>query len=181
MADPIILVPYDSTWPQLFAQIGPRLRAALQQHAVRIDHIGSTAIPNLAAKPIIDIQVSVPALEPVTAYRSAIEAVGFLWRADNPDLTKRYFREAPGMRRTHLHVRRAGSWSEQFALLFRDYLRTHPHDAEQYATLKQHLAQKHQNERNTYVEAKGPFIWTVMQRASQWSQDIGWEPGPSDY
>ncbi len=180
MDDPIIVVPYDPTWPHLFAQIGQQLRRALNQQAVRIDHIGSTAIPQLAAKPVIDIQISVPALEPVTAYRSAIEAVGFIWRAENPDLTKRYFREAAGMRRTHLHVRHAGTWSEQCALLFRDYLRTHPHDAAQYAALKQQLAQLYRRERTMYVAAKGPFIWTVMQRASAWSQDTGWEPGLPD-
>ncbi len=180
MVDPIIVVPYDPTWPHFFARIGQQLRTALNQLAVRIDHIGSTAVPNLAAKPVIDIQISLAALEPITAYRSAIESLGFIWRADNPDLTKRYFREAPGRRRTHIHVRRAGSWSAQFALLFRDYLRTHPDDVEQYATLKQHLAQQYRHDRNMYVEAKGPFIWTVMQRASQWSQDTGWEPGPSD-
>ncbi|MDP9316341.1 MAG: GrpB family protein [Chloroflexota bacterium] len=180
MDDLIIVVPYDPSWPHLFAQIGQQLRTALNQQAVRIDHIGSTAIPQLAAKPVIDIQISVLALEPVTAYRSAIEAVGFIWRANNPDLTKRYFREALGQRGTHIHVRRAGSWSEQFALLFRDYLRTHPDDAEHYATLKQHLAQQYRHERDTYVAAKGPFIWTVMQRASQWSQDTGWEPGLAD-
>ena len=170
MDDPIIVVPYDPTWPQLFAQVGQQLRTALNLRAVRIDHIGSTAIPQLAAKPVIDIQISVAVFEPVTAYRSAIEAVGFIWREDNPDLTKRYFREAPGMCRTHIHVRRAGSWSEQFALLFRDYMRTHPHDAAQYAALKQQLAQEYRNERNTYVAAKGAFIWSIMQRASAWRQ-----------
>jgi GrpB-like predicted nucleotidyltransferase (UPF0157 family) len=181
MVDPIIVVPYDRTWPQIFAQLAQRLRHALDQHAVRIDHIGSTAVPGLAAKPILDLQISVVALEPMDGYRSAIEAVGFVWQADNPDLTKRYFRESPGMRRTHVHVRRAGSWSEQFALLFRDYLRAQPQDAHAYAELKQQLAQQYRTDREGYVEAKGPFIWTIMQRASEWSQDTGWEPATPDY
>lgn len=179
-ADPIVVVSYDPEWPHRFYQLGSQLRAALGERAIRIDHIGSTAIPNLAAKAIIDIQISVPSLEPIDPYRFAIEALGFVWRADNPDRTKRYFRERPGVRRTHIHVRRAGSWSEQFALLFRDYLRVHPEEAAQYAKLKAQLADQHRDDRQAYTEAKGPFIWHVMQRATEWSQGTGWQPVPPD-
>jgi GrpB-like predicted nucleotidyltransferase (UPF0157 family) len=101
-------------------------------------------------------------------------------RAENPDLTKRYFREPPGERRTHIHVRRTGSWSEQVGLLFRDYLRAHPDDAAQYAELRRSLAATHRENRVEYTNAKAPFIWNVMMRANRWSQAVGWEPGPSD-
>jgi GrpB-like predicted nucleotidyltransferase (UPF0157 family) len=94
--------------------------------ALRIDHIGSTAVPGLAAKPIVDIQISVPAFEPLDAFRVPLVQLGYVFRADNQERTKRYFREPPGDRRTHIHVRRAGSFSEQLALLFRDFMRTHP-------------------------------------------------------
>lgn len=180
MADPIVVVPYDPGWPPLFRQLGDRLRAALGGVALRIDHIGSTAIAGMSAKPIVDVQVSVAALEPMEPYRTPLEALGFRWRADNEDRTKRYFREPPGSPRTHLHVRRAGSWSEQFALLFRDYLRAHADDAAAYAELKHRLAAQHRDQREAYVEAKRPFIWQVMERATEWSQATGWEPGPSD-
>lgn len=149
--------------------------------ALRIDHIGSTSVQGLAAKPIIDLQVSVVSLEPVTAYRRQVESCGFTWRADNPELTKRYFREVPPRPRTHLHVRRSGSFSEQFALLFRDYLRTHPDRAATYAALKHHLAHLLLlADRNAYVEAKSPFIWETIRLADEWAQATGWEPGPSD-
>lgn len=180
MNDPIIVVPYDPDWPRQFTELGRRLRAALGNHALRIDHIGSTAVPNLAAKPVIDLQISVAALEPVDAYRPALESAGFSWRPDNPDLTKRYFREQPGSPRTHIHVRQAGSWSEQLALLFRDYLRAHPDAADAYARLKYALAQQYRDDREAYVEAKSPFIWAIIQQASEWSQQTGWQPGPSD-
>lgn len=179
LPDPIIVVPYDPAWPSQFDALGGRLRAALGGLALRIDHIGSTAVPGLAAKPVIDVQISVAALEPVAAYRSAIESAGFVWRSDNPDLTKRYFREAAGPR-THIHVRRLGSWAEQFALLFRDYLRRHPAEAASYAAHKRALAAAHHADREAYTDAKEPFIWEVMRRASAWSQTSGWEPGPSD-
>ena len=174
------VVPYDEEWPRLFSSLGTSLRAALGDIALRIDHIGSTSVPGLAAKPIIDIQVSVAALEPVEPYRLRLEGLGLVFRADNPELTKRYFRESPGNRRTHIHVRRAGSWAEQCALLFRDYIRTHEEDARLYAELKRRLAEEYTEDRQGYTEAKAPFIWEVMYRADRWSQEIGWQPGPSD-
>ncbi len=116
----IEVLPYDPEWPGLFQAIGARLREALGTVASRIDHIGSTAVPGLAAKPVIDIQVSVSALEPSDPFRIPLEALGYLFDMENDDLTKRYFHEAPGNRETHIHVRRAGSWTEQSALLFRD-------------------------------------------------------------
>jgi GrpB-like predicted nucleotidyltransferase (UPF0157 family) len=77
-------------------------------------------------------------------------------------------------------VRRAGSFSEQFALLFRDYLRTHPVRADEYARLKHRPAPLLRTDRRAYVEAKVPFTWETMQLADDWAQEIGWEPGDSD-
>ena len=180
MADRVVIVEYDPEWPVLFSRLGAALREALGDTALRIDHIGSTAIPGLAAKPIIDVQISVASLEPVDAYRIPLETLGYVFRSDNPELTKRYFREAPGQRRTHSHVRRTGSWAEQFALLFRDYMRTHADNARQYAEFKYRLAEQYGEDRLGYTEAKVPFIWETMVKADRWSQDIGWEPGASD-
>jgi GrpB-like predicted nucleotidyltransferase (UPF0157 family) len=180
MADPVLVVPYDLNWPNEFARLGGTLRQTLGDVALRIDHIGSTSIPGLDAKPVIDVQISVTSLEPVDIFRLPLEEVGFQWRANNPELTKRYFRELPGARRTHIHVRRAGSWSEQFALLFRDYLRVHPEDARAYAQLKYALAEQYRNDREQYTDAKSPFIWSVMAKADTWSQCVSWQPAPPD-
>lgn len=180
MPERITVVSYDPEWPHLFHSLGRRLRMRLQELAERIDHIGSTSIPGMAAKPILDIQISVRSLEPMESYKAALEAEGFVWRADNPDLTKRYFRESPGRPRTHIHVRQSGSWSEQFALLFRDYMRTHPDDAAAYAELKYRLAAEYPTDREGYVEAKGPSLWEAMRRATDWSQQAAWQPGSSD-
>jgi GrpB-like predicted nucleotidyltransferase (UPF0157 family) len=175
----VTIVPYDPAWPTAFGRTGTKLRHALGPLALRIDHIGSTSVPGLAAKPIIDIQVSVAALEPVATYGPAFESIGFRWRSDNPDRMKRYFRETSGPR-THLHMRAAGSWSEQFPLLMRDFLRTHPEDSAQYAALKHELASRLSHDRHAYTDAKVPFIWTMMQRADDWAQETGWVPPPSD-
>jgi GrpB-like predicted nucleotidyltransferase (UPF0157 family) len=180
--DPILVIPYDPRWPVLFAQQAADLRAALGQTALRIDHIGSTAIPGLHAKPIIDIQISVTDFEPVERYQLPLESLGYVFRADNPDRAKRYFREPAGRRRTHIHVRRAGSFGEQFALLFRDYLRVNHEVAAQYGELKLELARRYPRveDRATYTEAKSPFIWNVMARADAWAQQTGWCAGISD-
>jgi GrpB-like predicted nucleotidyltransferase (UPF0157 family) len=180
MAERVFISPYDAEWPEIFSKLGAALRNALGAAALRIDHIGSTSIPGLAAKPIIDVQISVARLEPVAPYRSPLESLGYVFRSDNPERTKRYFREKPGERRTHIHVRRAGSWAEQFALLFRDYMRTHREDAERYADLKYRLAEQYGDDRHGYTEAKAAFTWEVMVKADKWSQNTGWEPGPSE-
>jgi GrpB-like predicted nucleotidyltransferase (UPF0157 family) len=177
---PIQILAYDPAWPARFAELGRELRAGLGEVALRIDHIGSTAGPGLAAKPIIDIQISVADLEPLTAYRQPLERLGYVYRADNPERTKRYFREPPGRRRTHVHVRCAGSFSEQWALLFRDYLRAHPDAAAEYAAVKRSLAVRFRDDRRAYTQAKGSFLWKVIRQADEWAQAEGWRPGPSD-
>jgi len=180
--DPVWIIPYDMTWPEQFAQLARPLRHALGPAALRIDHIGSTSVPGLAAKPIINIQISVADFEPLDTYRLPLERLGYIFRADNPERTKRYFREATGQRRVHIHVRRSGSFSEQFALLFRDYVRTHPDVASYYAQLKIGLAQQctRVEDRVAYTEAKSPFIWKVIAQTDEWAQQMGWIPGPSD-
>src|SRR6266581_4195540 len=110
--DPLWITPYDVTWPEQFQQFALPLRDALGPVALRIDHIGSTSVPGLAAKPVIDIQISVADFEPLDAYRLPLERLGYIFRSDNPERTKRYFRETPGKPRVHIHVRRAGRSEE---------------------------------------------------------------------
>jgi len=180
MTDPIRVAAYDAGWPTLFVEHSGAMRAALREVALRIDHIGSTAVPGLAAKPIVDIQISVAAFEPPDGFRAPLEGLGYVFRADNQERTKRYFRERPGSRRTHVHVRRAGSFSEQLALLFRDFLRAHPDWAQRYADLKLALAERYADDRHRYTDAKRPFTWQVLAQADEWAQRTGWFPGPSD-
>jgi GrpB-like predicted nucleotidyltransferase (UPF0157 family) len=174
------IVDHDLGWAAAFVDLGAVLREALGDVAVRIDHIGSTAVPGLAAKPVIDLQISVRSLDPVDDFRGPLQGLGYVYRADNPERTKRYFREPPGHRRTHLHVRRLGSFSQQFPLLFRDYLRSHPPSAAAYAAVKRRCAEQFRHDRRGYVEAKDAFVWEVIRRADGWAQRVGWTPGPSD-
>lgn len=178
--DKIVVAPYDPFWPERFRSLARSLRAALGPVALRLDHIGSTSVPGLAAKPVIDLQISVATLDPSAPFRLPLERLGWHFRADNDDLTKRYFREPSGSRRTHLHVRRAGSFSEQSALLLRDFLRATPSRAAAYAALKLSLASLQPHDRSAYTESKSPFIWETLQLADRWAQSTGWLPGPSD-
>ena len=180
MPDPIEIAPYRAQWPVLFQELGRSLKGALGNTAIRIDHIGSTAVPGLAAKSILDVQISVPSFEPLKTYCDPLNTVGFRHRPNNLDRTQRYFRECDRDRRKHIHVRRVGSWSEQCALLFRDFLRNHPEEAKGYADVKRELAERFRLNRLAYTNGKGPFISELMQRANQWSQLVGWSPEPSD-
>lgn len=177
----IQITPYNEAWADQFAELAALLREALGEVALRIDHIGSTAVPGLAAKPVIDIQISVAALEPIDPFRVPLEGLGYVYRADNPERTKRYFREPPGTPRTHIHVRKLGTFSQQFPLLLRDYLRTHPTELPVYEELKRRLAAEHPHDGAAYTEGKVPWFWQTIRRADEWAQRTGWECAGADW
>lgn len=147
---------------------------------MRIDHIGSTAVAGVAAKPVIDIQISAASFTPLAAFKIPLESLGFSYRAENPDKSKRYFREAPRDKRVHIHVRQAGSWAEQLALLFRDFLRCHPDYCHRYEQVKYELAKKYKLNRQHYTKSKESIIWEILKQANRWRQQTGWSPANSD-
>ncbi|WP_373231328.1 GrpB family protein [Cohnella sp.] len=181
MKEPVIIETYNEEWPALFDHLGTQIKTELKSSVIRVDHIGSTAVPSLAAKPILDIQISILDLNKIDFVRNRLEGIGFQYRQDNPDLTKRYFRETENNRRTHIHIREHGSWSEQFNLLFRDYLRKHENERDEYAKLKYDLAKKYRDQRAKYIEGKTKTIWNIMLKANKWSQEIGWKPSGPDF
>jgi GrpB-like predicted nucleotidyltransferase (UPF0157 family) len=193
MADPIEIVPYRPEWVEEFRAHAARLREGLDDVALRIDHIGSTAVPGLPAKDVIDIQVTVTSLAPIEPIREGLARAGFVLNetigedhrppgeeGPEEDWRKRYAREAPGQKRTHLHIRQQGRRNQRYALLFRDYLRSHPLMAEAYARLKYRIAEFHRNDRDAYVEIKDPAVDLIALPAEEWAERIGWQPGPSD-
>ncbi|WP_337268766.1 GrpB family protein [Oryzifoliimicrobium ureilyticus] len=176
----VVLCEWSPDWHPAFTEKARQLRRHLGSLALRIDHIGSTAVKGLAAKPIIDIQISVADFEPIANIAEPLRQAGYLWRADNTELTKRYFREMPGAERTHIHVRIAGSWHEQRALLFRDYLRNHAAACHQYEAVKRQLAASFRDDRLAYTEGKSEVIWSILQRADRWAAETGWQAGETD-
>jgi GrpB-like predicted nucleotidyltransferase (UPF0157 family) len=173
----VALAPPSDDWPSRFAAIQARLAAALGATAVRIDHVGSTSIPGIHAKPVIDVQVSVPDIDDEGAYVPQIESLGWPMRSREPELLHRYFRDAADRpRRTHIHVCQSGSKWERDHLLFRDYLRAHPDVAAEYQRVKEEAAAAYGDHRLAYTEAKGPFIESVLTQAAAWAAQTGWTP-----
>ncbi|MFQ5966563.1 MAG: GrpB family protein [Acidimicrobiia bacterium] len=176
--DPVQVVAYDDGWPQVFASWRKRLSSVLGETAIAIEHIGSTALPGLAAKPVVDIQVAVPNVGAEKTYVAAIESLGVPLRSREPD--RRYFRPTPGTPRVvQIHVCTAGSDWERIHLLFRDYLREHSSIRSQYAALKLELADRYRNDRLAYNEAKTGFILDAIQAAEEWSEQTGWTVKPN--
>ena len=167
--DPIDLVPYDPIWPIRFVSWRDRFREALGDTARVIEHVGSTAVPGLSSKAIIDIQVSVGDLEAEDAYIDAIQRQGLSLRSR--DTEHRYFRAPPALPRdVHVHVCQVGGRWEHDHLLFRDYLRAHDAVRDEYGELKERLATHHRWDRLAYTEAKNDFIAGVMVDANTWRQ-----------
>lgn len=159
----IVIVDYDPAWPVRFEQERARIDAALGPVARRIEHIGSTAVPGLAAKPIIDVSVSVDDVEDEASFLPQLEAAGYLLRVREPG--HRMFR-TPELD-VHVHLWPAGGEEERRQLVFRDWLRTHPADRDVYASLKRDLATREWRDMNDYADAKGGLIAEIMRRAEE--------------
>jgi GrpB-like predicted nucleotidyltransferase (UPF0157 family) len=173
VADPVEVVPYSDEWADSFQVWRKRLSEVLGEAAVRIEHVGSTAVAGLEAKPIIDIQVSVVDVEDEDACVPAIEALGVSLRFREPG--HRYFR--PGgdrPRSVQIHVCDAGGEWEREHLLFRDYLRADQEAREAYARLKRDLADHYRDDRLAYNEGKTAFILDVLSEAEAWATETGW-------
>ena len=167
----VVIVPYDPRWPAAFEAEAARIRAALGTLALRIDHNGSTAVPGLAAKPVIDIQVSVAELTPMDAYRQPLQALGYrhVPFPDDDSFCPFFHRPHQWPHSHHVHVVRAGDLEERRTLAFRDYLRQHPETAREYAELKARLALQFSattpESREAYADAKTGFIERVIAAA----------------
>lgn len=166
----IILVPYDPAWPRTFAEHADRIYQALGSVAVRVDHIGSTAVPGLAAKPVIDVDLSVQDVEDESAYLPLLAECGYVIRVREPG--HRMVRTPA--RDVHVHVCGVGSEWERRHLLFRDWLRANEGDRAAYAALKARLAQRAWNDMNEYADAKGELVSEIMTRAETWAARTRW-------
>ena len=170
MAPTLEIVPYDPGWPGAFAAEQARISDALGPLALRIDHHGSTSVPGLAAKPIIDIQVSVARLEPMDTYRVPLERLGYVHVPHPDDAFAPFFHRPAAWPYTHhVHVVTAGGAEERATLAFRDYLREHPDVARAYESLKRQLAPRYSaadfTSRQAYADAKTEFVSRVTDQA----------------
>jgi GrpB-like predicted nucleotidyltransferase (UPF0157 family) len=169
MADDVELVPYDPRWPEMFRMEADRLGRLLGGAVVRrVEHMGSTAVPGLSAKPVIDMLVEIPSFE--LAERMVLPKLRddgweYLWRDDRPPGHMMFIRRGVGDVRTHhVHMAPAGHpmWER---LWFRDYLRSHADEARRYEQLKHRLAAEHAGDREAYTEGKGEYVKRVTALA----------------
>jgi dephospho-CoA kinase len=186
----VAIVSYDERWPDAFADAAARIRATLGARALRIDHIGSTAVGGLASKDVIDVQISVAAPAELEVAAEELGAAGWKVRGgvvgdhDVPGLpprqTKRFLKEPDGDRRMNVHLRVDGAPNQRYPLLVRDYLRAHPRSAQAYAALKRELASTFSDDVDRYADVKDPACDLIYLAAEDWAGETGWRPGPSD-
>lgn len=178
----IEIVSPKSSWEAEFTDIAVRLAHAFGDTARDIQHIGSTSVPGLPAKDIIDVQVTVVSLDLDSDTERRLSDVGFSLSEETlsdhipsdaqqpPDAwAKRFARAADGQRRAHVHIRREGAPNERYALLFRDYLRVCPAAAKSYASIKRELAARHPHDKDAYYAIKGPVCDLIIDAAEQWA------------
>jgi GrpB-like predicted nucleotidyltransferase (UPF0157 family) len=170
--DPAVrIVDYDASWPARAAEELRRIEEALGPGAARLEHVGSTAVPGLAAKPILDLQLSVGALEPRAPYVEPLQRLGYLFAPapEAPDF--HFFGKPPERPRSHhLHVCAVGSHHELRHLAVRDFLRSHGDEAARYAALKRRVAERHPQDRLAYIEGKEDYVVGLEARALEWAR-----------
>lgn len=163
----IEVVQYDAAWPRIYAAQEARIRAVLGTAALLIEHVGSTSVPGLPAKPVIDVQLAVRDSADEGAYRPALEQAGYRLVVREPDwFEHRMFKGADP--ETNLHVFSAGCPELGRCRLFRDWLRVSPQDIALYARTKQELARSEWAHVQNYADAKQAVIAEIMARAEAW-------------
>jgi GrpB-like predicted nucleotidyltransferase (UPF0157 family) len=170
--DEVDIVDYDPRWPHLFDEEAKRLRAVVDPSLIAgLEHFGSTAIPGLSAKPIIDILIAVRSLAAAQAiFVEALRKLDYVYWADNPKKDRMFFVKGMppfGSKRSH-HVHVTEPHGEMWQrLAFRDYLRAHPEEAETYERLKKRLVAEHKTDREAYTDAKSAYVASVMRKATK--------------
>ena len=162
MDDPVIVVEYDPTWEKTFRTLRGGIAAALNGLIVSIEHVGSTSIPGVAAKPIIDMDVVVRSLDDIPRAIGRLSALGYEHQGDLGIAGREAFESPGGSPNHHLYLCSVESQELRRHIVFRDYLRDHPDEARRYSELKKSLAAEHRNDRKAYTEAKTEFVNCIL-------------------
>ena len=172
--EPLCIVPYDPRWPRLFEAERERVEAVLGARAVAVKHVGSTSVPGLDAKPVVDLLVGLVSMGDAGRCVRPLAGLGYEHRGEAGIPGRLFFRKFhAGRRAYHLHLTVPDSefWNEH--LLFRDHLRARPETAVEYARLKHELAARVGDDRAAYTAAKGRFVRSVLERAEGLGRDTG--------
>jgi GrpB-like predicted nucleotidyltransferase (UPF0157 family) len=165
------IVEHDPSWATQAQDELRRIGEALGPVALHLEHVGSTAVPGLAAKPILDLQLSVAAIEPRERYVTPLERLGYLFVPDPESPDFHLFAKPPERPRTHhLHVCEVGSGHELRHVAVRDYLHAHPDEAARYAAFKRELVERFPEDRLAYIEGKEEYVRELEARAVEWTR-----------
>ena len=168
------LAPHEPAWAGRFAREAARIRAGLGADALAVEHMGSTAIPGIAAKPVLDLTVAVRGLLPVAPWVPRLAEIGYEHVPENAMPDREFFAlGTPTVRTHHLSLVEADSARWHRHLLFRDYLRAHPDEAAAYERVKRALAERFPDDRASYTAGKHDFIEAVVARARAWRPPPG--------
>jgi GrpB-like predicted nucleotidyltransferase (UPF0157 family) len=164
------VVPYTREWKELFDKEKQLLESIFRQGGVELHHIGSTSVPGLSAKPIIDILLGIEELEKVDDITPEIVAAGYEAKGENGIAGRRYFQknDENGIRKVHLHAFEKGSPQLHRHLVFRDYLIEYPEEAKRYAAVKETAARKYEYDIESYIAEKSPLVKELERKALEW-------------
>jgi GrpB-like predicted nucleotidyltransferase (UPF0157 family) len=160
----VVIAEYDPAWPQLYAREAERIRAALGDRALAVDHVGSTSVPGLPAKPIIDIDLTVADSADEESYVFALQSAGYVLRIREPEWYEHRLFKGPDTN-INLHVFSPGADELERHLLLRDWLRSHPEDRDLYASKKRELAAREWKYVDHDAHAKTEVIVEILRRA----------------
>lgn len=167
----ISLLPYDPTWPAKYAEEADLLLRTLPDFLVAVEHVGSTSVQGLAAKPVIDILTAVRNFDEFPVVVERLEGIDYIYTPESEvdDPSRRVFRKGPQdvtrLRTHHLHVTEHGGYYWRRLIAFRDYLRSHPEDASSYLSLKRDLAAQHATDPGRYTREKREFVRKIEKAA----------------
>lgn len=165
------IVDYSAEWPQIYMSEVSLLREALGNELVRAHHIGSTAVPGLAAKPVIDILLEVRSVERLDAFDSAMERLGYQPHGEFGIPGRRYYPKGGDDRTHHVHAFDDSDRQIEAYVAFRDYLRTHPTAVAEYAAVKREGSMAHQTDPEAYVAFKHDFVERMVAEATNWAEE----------
>jgi len=175
MANPVIVLDYNPNWPEAFQSLRKRIADALGDMAAAIEHVGSTAVPGLAAKPIIDIDVLLASETMLAAAIERLASLGYIHRGNLGVPEREAFFAPANSPPHHLYVCPPCSAEFRRHVAFRDYLRAHPEDAKSYGDLKRALAERYREDRSAYNTAKTEFVAELTRKSTQYSV-LGTQP-----
>ncbi|GGA80319.1 GrpB family protein [Ornithinibacillus halotolerans] len=163
--------PYNENWPHLFAEEAKKLKHIFGDEVIVIHHIGSTSVPGLKAKPIIDIMPVVRNIDEVDKFNHEMEAIGYEPKGENGIPKRRYFRKGGDMRTHHVHIFQVGSDDIDRHIAFRDYLRMHETDKQRYGDLKEKLSQQFPLDMESYINGKDQLVKEIEEKALVWYRE----------